>query len=77
MLQDTGDSAVQAISVTTSDSTVQPFRRLWVGGAGNLSIVNNGVTVVYKSVPAGTYIRVQGTGVNETGTDATDIVAEN
>jgi hypothetical protein len=68
------------VAVTPSDGTSLPFRckRLWIGGAGNVSLLGrDGVTaVVYTAVPAGTYLRVRASYVRSTGTTATNIIAE-
>lgn len=78
MLQDFGDSAIQSFAITKSDTVNQPFRRLWVGGTGNVAVVGtDGVVTVYTSVPAGVYLRVQGIRVNSTNTSATNMVGEN
>lgn len=52
-------------------------KRLWVGGAGNVTVVTvGGDTLTYNSVPAGTYLQVRAARVKVTGTTATNIVAE-
>lgn len=75
-----GDAADDFMAVTPSDALSLPFRckRLWVGGAGNVSLLaRDGVTpVVYTAVPAGTYLRVRASYVRSTGTTATNIIAE-
>ena len=71
--------ANHAADVTPSDSAELAYvsKRLWVGGAGNVTIVTaGGETVEYASVPAGTYLNVRARQVNATGTTATNIVAE-
>ena len=68
-----------AAEVIPSDVAALPIasKRLWVGGAGNVSIVTTGgVSVVYSAVPAGSYLRVRAAQVNATGTTATNIIAE-
>ena len=68
-----------AADVTPSDSAPLPIasKRLWVGGAGSLSLVTvGGTTVVYSGVPAGSYLNVRAAQVNATGTTATNIIAE-
>ena len=54
-------SAFDAVSVTTSDTTVIPTTRgLWVGGAGDLSVkMNSGNTVTVVGVAAGTLLPFQ------------------
>ena len=71
--------ASMAADVTPSDSAPLPIasKRLWVGGAGNVSLVTTGgVSVTYAGVPAGTYLNVRAAQVNATGTTATNIIAE-
>lgn len=55
-----------AAAVTKSDSTVlTTTRALFVGGAGNLSVVmaGDGATVVFTGVIAGTYLPIRVTKV--------------
>ena len=71
--------ASHAAAVTTSDTVDLPFasKQLWVGGAGNVTLITvGGDTVAYNSVPAGTYLKVRAARVKSTGTTATNIVAE-
>ena len=73
---DTG-SASQARAVTKSDVTVLPVTAaLWVGGAGNLSLVfeDGGSAVTITGVPAGTLLPFRVTKVMD-ATTATDITA--
>lgn len=70
--------ASNAAAVTTSDTTDldNTTRYLYVGGAGNLSLIfKGGQTVTLNSVPAGTMLHVRVTRVRATGTTATNIVA--
>lgn len=49
---------------------------LYIGGAGDVSVVNaDGQNVVFVGVPAGATLVIDTHRVNETGTTATDIVA--
>lgn len=51
-------------------------RRVWVGGAGDLTIRSSeGNDVTLSSVPAGTLIPIQPVRILSTGTTATNIVA--
>lgn len=71
--------ASQAAAVTPSDTLALPTasKRLWVGGAGNVTLITTGgATVTYTGVPAGTYLKVRANQVKATGTTATNIVAE-
>jgi len=79
----TGDDllapAQHAVAVTPSDSQAlaNASKRLWIGGAGNVTLITvGGETVTYNSVPAGTYLKVRANQVKATGTTATNIVAE-
>lgn len=69
--------AAYAVAVTPSDSTVlTTTRALFVGGAGNLSVVmaGNGATVVFTGVTAGSIIPIRVTKVLA-ATTATNITA--
>ena len=76
----TADAAApvhSAISVTKSDTTVlQPTRALWIGGAGDVSVVmaGNEATVTFIGVPVGTLLPIQVTKVL-VATTATNILA--
>jgi hypothetical protein len=66
-----------AIAITPSgDDLAWPTRALWVGGAGDLSVImeTSGNTVVFPSVLAGTWMPIRVTRVNA-ATTATNIVA--
>lgn len=73
------DPAIGGIAVTPHDSTViavPRVRGLWVGGAGNLSLLmGNGTTILLEGVLAGSLIPVNVKRVNATNTTATLIVA--
>jgi len=71
--------ALNALEVTPSDSAPLPFvsKRLWVGGAGNVTLTTvGGQTVEYANVPAGAYLNVRADQVMATGTTATNIICE-
>jgi hypothetical protein len=71
------NSATRHFAVTKSDSTVIKFKRLYVGGTGDVAVrMGDSLdsVVVYKTVPAGFYLDVTGTGVMSTNTTATNIV---
>jgi len=66
-------------AVTPADAT--PFTSptyaewLWVGGAGNVKLITRGgETVTFSGVPAGTFLPIECTGVESTGTTATLIL---
>ena len=70
-------SASKLTAVTPSDSTdLGAVRALFVGGAGNISVLAQGDTSpVVFTVPAGTILPIFASKVYATGTDATNIVA--
>lgn len=74
-----GASWHNAAAVTPSDSTplAAPAGALWVGGAGNVTLVPAGGTaaVTFVAVSAGTVLPVACTQVMATNTTATQIVA--
>lgn len=70
-------AAFQGVAVTKSDVTILPqTRALWVGGAGDLSLVFAGTTgsVTIAGVAAGTLLPFQVVQVLD-ATTATNIVA--
>ena len=72
-------SAHSAFVVTPSDATIIPATRgLYVGGTGNLSVVmaEDGNTVLFSAVPAGSILPIQVVQVLA-ATTATLIVALN
>lgn len=68
-------SATRSGVVTKSDSTVLKFKRLFVGGAGNVTIRHSGADtdVTYTGVLAGSYLDVAGVRVMA-ATTATNMV---
>jgi hypothetical protein len=70
-------SAIRHAAVTPSDTVnFGQARALYVGGAGNVAVVDlDGTAVTYVGVPAGTFLPVQCKRVNATSTTATSIVA--
>jgi hypothetical protein len=64
---------VDADAITPSDSANQgPFRALYVGGAGDVTLVTLGGNArLFSAVPAGTQLMVGCSRVNATGTTAT------
>ena len=75
--------ARKVATVTPSDSAnlqqngVDRPARIWVGGAGNVSIIaaDDTADVVITGVPAGTQLPILVKRVRATGTTATNIVA--
>lgn len=64
--------------ITKSDTVNEQaqFTRLYVGGAGTVTVVNQDDTVaLYSAVPVGTWLYAPGKRVNATGSTATLIVA--
>lgn len=78
-----------AEAVTPSDTVAQPsgpFKGLYVGGAGDVTILatkaadaasagSGAAAVTFKAVPVGTILPVAGVRVNATLTTATQLVA--
>lgn len=67
-----------AIAVTPNDTTklTKYARALYVGGAGNVTVLCRDDSVVtFTAVPAGTVLPIRAQRVNATGTTATSIVA--
>lgn len=58
-------SAKRSGAVTPNDNTELNFKRLYVGGTGNVVIKHglNEAAVTYSAVPAGTFIDVEGVRV--------------
>jgi hypothetical protein len=68
--------APDADAIVPSDSANQgPFRALYVGGAGDVTLVTlAGNARLFKAVPVGTTLHVGCVRVNSTGTTATYMV---
>jgi len=65
----------KAMAVTPHDTNANVFKMLYVGGAGNVKIVDqDGNTTTFVGVPAGQYIFCQTQLVYSTDTTATNIV---
>lgn len=70
--------ASTVIAITPNNDTVlqNDLRALYVGGAGNLSVVTaGGQTVTFNGVPAGYILPISVTRVRATDTTATNILA--
>ena len=68
-------------AVTPADNTSNPFAGLYVGGAGDVTVMmrngdgaGNLTAVLFKAVPVGTILPIAIQGVNSTGTTATNLV---
>lgn len=70
-----GFIANEAYAVTPSDTADNTYSYLYVGTAGNVSVVTeDGQTVLFKNVPSGGHIWIRTSLVRATGTTANDIV---
>jgi hypothetical protein len=71
----TNDTPRGAVAITPSDTTTKQLIGFYVGGAGNVTVVDAlGQTVTFYSVPAGQFIALQINKIKATGTTATNIV---
>lgn len=71
-------AASNAVAVTPSDSVnlASPARSLYVGGAGNVTVVTvGGQVITFTAVPAGSILPIQVSRVNATSTTATNIIS--
>jgi hypothetical protein len=69
--------AADAFAITPSDAVdfTNDTRAIYVGGAGNLTVVmQSGAVVLFTAVPAGTVLPIRADRVNATGTTATAMV---
>jgi hypothetical protein len=67
----------KAFAIVPSDTVNQAiqFKAIYVGGAGNINLVNqDGTTVLFTAVPVGSTLNVAGKRVNLTNTTATLMV---
>ncbi len=76
-----GSQARSAFALTKSDSLDQPFKALYIGVTGDVTILpinatDDSQTILFKAHPVG-YMPVQGRRVMATGTSATNIVGLN
>jgi hypothetical protein len=70
--------ATSAEAVTPSDSTdlTTASRALWIGGAGNISVIMlDGTTILFSGIAAGTLLPIRVSRVKSTSTTATLIVS--
>lgn len=69
-------SYAEAVTPSDDDDLTWVSRALWIGGAGDVAVImQNGATVVFAAVPAGTMLPIRVSRVLFTGTDATDITS--
>lgn len=65
----------RAAAVTTSDTADNACQAIYVGGAGNVSVVTEGGdTVTFTAVPVGAILPVRCSLIRATGTTATALV---
>lgn len=69
-------NALVAISPSdTADAAAYKIRQIYVGGTGNVRVMQGGVAVTFKNAQAGTVLGpFLVDKVMQTGTDATDLV---
>lgn len=70
--------AIGGAAVTKSDTVdiTETSRALYVGGAGDVAVImQDGTTLAFAAVPAGTLLPIRVTRVMSTGTTATSIIA--
>ena len=64
------------VAVVVAGGIDQPISGVYVGGAGNVTVITvGGQTVTFTAPPVGTTIWVKATHVKATGTTATNLVA--
>lgn len=72
------DPASRAFAITKSDTVdcSEVTRAVYVGGAGDLTVVmaGGGAAVTFVGVPAGTLLPIRISRLKSTGTDATDVL---
>ena len=70
------DPAIGTVSMTLDvDITRRDCRAVWVGGAGDLSVVMSaGDTAVFAGIAAGTLLPIRVKKINSSGTTASSIV---
>ncbi len=75
--QELNSPASDAAEITPGASPMANVSRgIYIGGAGNLSLITvAGTTVVFSSVPAGTVLTIMATHILATNTTATNIVS--
>ena len=69
--------AFNAEAITPSDSVdlAQTTRAVYVGGAGTVVAIVNGVAITVAGATAGSFLPIRATRINATSTTATNLVA--
>lgn len=64
-----------AVAITPSDTAQQTYRAIYVGGAGNVTVIpEGGGSALFTAPPVGTIIPIRCVKVMATGTTATALV---
>ena len=62
-------------AITPSDTVLQQYNAIYVGGAGNLTVIaESGDSLLFTAPPVGTIIPIKVTKVMATGTTATALI---
>jgi hypothetical protein len=72
---DGSNLASSCAAVTPNDTTVLGFKALYIGVAGDVTIINSAGSAVTFTAHANGYMPVSGLVVKSAGTTATNIVA--
>ena len=64
-----------AHAAITIGTAFDQCRSVYVGVGGDVSATVNGVTVVYKNVPSGTFLPIRAVDITTANTTATNLVA--
>ncbi len=66
-----------AVDVSAADQTLgRTTRAFWVGGEGDLAVtMDDGSSLTFAGIPAGSVLPIQATAVLNSGTTATDVLA--
>ena len=68
----------EAVAITTSDTESNAYGSIYVGGAGNVSVVTEGgQTVTFTAPPVGTILPIRTSKVRATLTTATLLIGLN
>lgn len=74
MLEPSGDAV--ALTKSDTDDLREISRAIWVGGAGDITVImSSGSSVLISSVPAGTLLPIRIRKLMSTGTSASNVVA--